>query len=137
MLTSRRGASSGFWEPLPHIYSGLVVYPYHPSGTVPNSPSSTVRSQKHRFSWSGVSSVASRADDVFSHTRGNPHEVSLDVGDEFFAFEEYRGDDVEGSWYRGYVTLRVVADSQLCGSRRLAAHAHAKLRDTKRSISQS
>lgn len=93
------------WEPLPHIYSGLVVHPFHPSSSSPPpSPTTTIRSQqqKNRFSWSGVPSSAA-ANDVFSAARGNPHEVSLDVGDEFFAFEEYHsGEDADDSvWYRG------------------------------------
>jgi len=93
---------TGMWEPLPHIYSGLVVHPFHPATSPPASPTTTVRSkeQKNRFSWSGVQS---RGDDSFTQVRGNPHEVSLDVGDEFFAFEEYRtAEDGDNSvWYRG------------------------------------
>lgn len=85
-----RRARLGFWEPLPHIYSGLVVHPYTPAvQSPPTSPSDTVRSHRRT------------RDDVFTPARGNPHEVSLDVGDEFFAFEEYRGDEAEGTWFRG------------------------------------
>ncbi|TXT11135.1 hypothetical protein VHUM_01886 [Vanrija humicola] len=96
---------SGSWEPLPHIYSGLVVHPFHPAQSLPASPTATIRSTKNRFSWAG-----SRADDSFSTTRGNPHEVTLDVGDEFFAFEEYRSLDDAGDssvWYRGYIVQGV------------------------------
>jgi hypothetical protein len=127
------------WEPLPHIYSGLVVHPFHPASSQPASPTTTIRSGrdrgrdshsrdghirdghkdrerdrdrdrdshkdrdghkdfKNRFSWSGIGGGR----DDHAPTRGNPHEVSLDVGDEFFAFEEYRAADGEQSvWYRG------------------------------------
>lgn len=95
----RRRTRLGYWEPLPHIFSGLVIHPYAPSQSPPASPSGTVRSHRRTTSWSAASVTA--RDDVFSTPRGNPHEVSLDVGDEFFAFEEYRGDENEGTWFRG------------------------------------
>ncbi|BEI88066.1 uncharacterized protein CcaverHIS019_0107840 [Cutaneotrichosporon cavernicola] len=98
-------ARLGYWEPLPHIYSGLVIHPYAPSQSPPTSPSGTVRSHRRTTSWSAASTTA--PNDVFTSPRGNPHEVSLDVGDEFFAFEEYRGDENEGTWYRGYVVQGV------------------------------
>lgn len=90
------------WEPLPHIYSGLVVYPFQPAVSSPTSPATIApKDQKNRFSWSGIN--AARPDESIATARGNPHEVSLDVGDEFFAFEEYRSAE-EGDnsvWYRG------------------------------------
>ena len=45
----------------------------------------------------------------------NPYEVGLDIGDEFFAFEEYRcaiEEDGKGElWYRGYVVQSVALSS--------------------------
>lgn len=39
--------------------------------------------------------------------------VSLEVGDEVYAFEKYtpRGKEVEGVWYRGCVSLRFISIS--------------------------
>ncbi|KAL7418467.1 Deoxycytidine kinase 1 [Cryptotrichosporon argae] len=103
---------SGVWVPLPYIYSGLVVHPFHP--VVAASPASTPdkhhsASHRHRFSWSGF--PGSPGDETLDVGRGNAYEVSLDVGDEFFAFEEYQctveEDGLGSLWYRGYVVQAV------------------------------
>lgn len=103
MPRSRKGA----WEPLPYIYSGLVVHPFHPSSS--SQPASPFNAHKSptTFSRPRVPSFSTTGDrdDAFYSSRTNPHEVNLDVGDEFFAFEEYRSAD-EGDdsvWYRGSV----------------------------------
>ncbi|EIW72245.1 hypothetical protein TREMEDRAFT_25841 [Tremella mesenterica DSM 1558] len=102
--------STGSWQPLPYMYSGVVVYPYHPSPTPLSSPvaaTSPTKAHRNRFSWSGLPE-SSRGDDVERGGKDNPYEIPLDIGDEFFAFEEYRctmEEDGKGDvWYRGYIS---------------------------------
>ena len=82
--------------------------PIRPSDTLlPTSVLSTlarptsafeVKGHRNRFSWSGIGNHAS-----FSNGKsggGNPYEVPLEVGDEVYAFEEYRT-EMGLVWYRG------------------------------------
>lgn len=76
------------------------MYPYQPSPSSPATPSIPQRSSslhdglEHRSATGGSEKA-----------RLNPYEVPLDIGDEFFAFEEYRTvSEVGGKediWYRG------------------------------------
>ncbi|WWD19564.1 hypothetical protein CI109_104025 [Kwoniella shandongensis] len=112
-----RSKATGSWQPLPYIYSGFCVYPFHPAASPPPTPTtagdaatlSRPASDRHRFSWSGVQSGLSAEDGVAGKV--NVYEIPLDVGDEFFAFEEYRctlEEDGRGdAWYRGYVVQAV------------------------------
>ena len=98
----------GCWQPLPNIRSGIVIHPYRPATTpdiTPTNPQSTGESsktaaQRNRFSWSGV-----QGDNGRKRGKTNAYEIPLDVGDEFFAFEEYRctvEEDGRGDvWFRG------------------------------------
>ncbi len=81
-----------------------MIHPFHPSASSP-SPITGETSRtpvRNRFSWSGVGGTPV----LDTGGKGNPYEISLDVGDEFFAFEEYEYPAVEGDgrgevWYRG------------------------------------
>ncbi|KAK4687917.1 hypothetical protein P7C73_g2195, partial [Tremellales sp. Uapishka_1] len=102
----------GSWLPLPHIYSGFAVHPFHPTSSLPNPSTSPLLAKtpnKNRFSWSGVNEK--KLDSMAEDGKRNPYEISLDVGDEFFAFEEYRcaaeGQAKGEVWYRGYVVQAV------------------------------
>ncbi|KAJ7262301.1 C2 domain in Dock180 and Zizimin proteins-domain-containing protein [Mycena haematopus] len=79
------------WEPLPLIVYGYAVHPLSPSRR------DTRFSTRNRLSTVTESST----DDHLVHR----DVVSLEVGDEVYAFEKYtpRGKEVEGVWYRGYV----------------------------------
>ncbi|KAF8210093.1 cytoplasmic protein [Mycena galopus ATCC 62051] len=79
------------WEPLPLIVYGYAVHPLSPSRR------DTRFSARNRLSTVTESST----DDHLVHR----DVVSLEVGDEVYAFEKYtpRGKEVEGVWYRGYV----------------------------------
>ena len=89
---------TGSWLPLPQIRSGFAVHPFNPSVSRAASPSSH---DGH------PSKVDARTWDRVRDNR-NPYEVQLEVGDEFFAFEEYVStfeEDGQGDiWYRGYVS---------------------------------
>ncbi|KAL4253449.1 DOCK family protein [Abortiporus biennis] len=81
----------GVWEPLPLIVYGYAVHPLSPSRR------DTRLSNRTRIS-------------TFTDASGDEHlvhrdVVSLEVGDEVYAFEKYtpRDKEVEGEWYRGYV----------------------------------
>ncbi|KAK8853154.1 hypothetical protein IAR55_003855 [Kwoniella newhampshirensis] len=112
-----RSSVTGFWQPLPYIHSGFCVYPFHPASSLPptpttaGDPSTPARStiDKHRFSWSGIASGLNTEGGGDGKT--NAYEIPLDIGDEFFAFEEYRctvEEDGRGDvWYRGYVVQAV------------------------------
>ncbi|CAL1708002.1 unnamed protein product [Somion occarium] len=85
------GQRKGVWEPLPLILYGYAVHPLSPSRR------DTRLSNRTRIS-------------TFTDASGEEHlvhrdVVSLEVGDEVYAFEKYtpRDKDVEGIWYRGYV----------------------------------
>ncbi|KAJ7675067.1 cytoplasmic protein [Mycena rosella] len=79
------------WEPLPLIVYGYAVHPLSPSRR------DTRFSARNRLSTVTESST----DDHLVHR----DVVSLEVGDEVYAFEKYtpRAKEVEGIWYRGYV----------------------------------
>ncbi|KAJ6607782.1 cytoplasmic protein [Mycena sp. CBHHK59/15] len=79
------------WEPLPLIVYGYAVHPLSPSRR------DTRFSARNRLSTVTESST----DDHPVHR----DVVSLEVGDEVYAFEKYtpRAKEVEGVWYRGYV----------------------------------
>ncbi|WVR07765.1 hypothetical protein IAU60_004808 [Kwoniella sp. DSM 27419] len=122
---STRPRPAGTWQPLPYIYSGFCVYPYQPESTPPGSPTSptdTVRAglkNRNRFSWSGVRSSTEHEGEE-GNVRANAYEIPLDIGDEFFAFEEYRchvEEDGRGDvWYRGYLVQAVSLPSLIPSS---------------------
>ncbi|KIK67093.1 hypothetical protein GYMLUDRAFT_37133 [Collybiopsis luxurians FD-317 M1] len=80
------------WEPLPLIAYGYAVHPLIPS-TRRDTRYST---RTHRTS--GLTD-SSGDDHIYKDV------VSLEVGDEIYAFEKYtpKGKETEGIWYRGYV----------------------------------
>ncbi|KAJ7622830.1 C2 domain in Dock180 and Zizimin proteins-domain-containing protein [Mycena polygramma] len=79
------------WDPLPLILYGYAVHPLSPSRR------DTRFSARNRLSTVTESST----EEHLVHR----DVVSLEVGDEVYAFEKYtpRGKEVEGVWYRGYV----------------------------------
>jgi dedicator of cytokinesis protein 3 len=81
------------WEPLPLIVYGYAVHPLTPSRR------DTRWSSRNRDRLSIVTEAST--DEHYVHR----DVVSLEVGDEVYAFEKYtpKGKEVEGIWYRGYV----------------------------------
>ncbi|KAF7321412.1 hypothetical protein MKEN_00661700 [Mycena kentingensis (nom. inval.)] len=81
------------WTPLSLIVYGYACHPLQVSS----------REQSRFSARNRLSTVteSSAGDDTFLHR----DVVSLEVGDEIYAFEKYtpRGKEVEGVWYRGYV----------------------------------
>ncbi|KAH9485300.1 Dedicator of cytokinesis protein 3 [Psilocybe cubensis] len=80
------------WEPLPLIVYGYAVHPLSPS-----------RRETRHSSRNRLSTVTEASSDDHSVMKDV---VSLEVGDEVYAFEKYvpsSRDQVEGIWYRGYV----------------------------------
>ncbi|KAJ7502758.1 C2 domain in Dock180 and Zizimin proteins-domain-containing protein [Mycena galericulata] len=79
------------WEPLPLIVYGYAVHPLSPSRR------DTRFSARNRLS----TVTESSAEDHLVHR----DVVSLELGDEVYAFEKYtpKAKEVEGIWYRGYV----------------------------------
>ncbi|KAH7923945.1 hypothetical protein BV22DRAFT_1035772 [Leucogyrophana mollusca] len=97
-MGSAAGQRKGVWEPLPLFVYGYAVHPLSPSRR--------------------DTRISNRSRPLSTVTEGSTEEnavhrdvVSLEVGDEIYAFEKYtpRGKEVEGVWYRGYV---------VCASRR-------------------
>lgn len=86
----RRGA----WEPLPLIVYGYAVHPLTPC------------KRDTRISNRRPMSTITEVSD--GDIGGHRDVVSLEVGDEVYAFEKYtpRGKEVEGVWYRGCVDPR-------------------------------
>ena len=80
----------GVWEPLPLIVYGYAVHPLSAS-----------RRETH-ISRRRLSTVTEASNDEHM---ANKDVVSLEVGDEVYAFEKYtpQGKEVEGIWYRGCV----------------------------------
>lgn len=81
----------GVWEPLPLIVYGYAVHPLSPS------------KRDTRISTRRPMSTITEASD--GDVGGHKDVVSLEVGDEVYAFEKYapRAKEVEGVWYRGCV----------------------------------
>ncbi|KAF9047285.1 cytoplasmic protein [Panaeolus papilionaceus] len=80
------------WEPLPLIVYGYAIHPLIPS-----------RRETRISSRNRLSTVTEASTDDHSVLRDV---VSLEVGDEVYAFEKYTPsprEPVEGIWYRGYV----------------------------------
>ncbi len=83
----------GVWEPLPLIVYGFAIHPHSPSHR------DTRVSNRTRLS----SVTDASAEDTFAAR----DVVSLEVGDEVYAFEKYtpKGKECDGVWYRGCVLL--------------------------------
>lgn len=81
----------GVWEPLPLIVYGYAVHPLSPS------------KRDTRISSRRPMSTITEVSD--GEGGGHRDVISLEVGDEVYAFEKYipRGKEVEGVWYRGCV----------------------------------
>ena len=92
MVISSTHSRKGAWEPLSPIVYGYAVHHLSLSNR------DTRVSNRARLS---TVTEASNNDDVF----GNRDVVSLEVGDEVYAFEKYtpKGKECEGPWYRGFV----------------------------------
>ncbi|KAF8840035.1 hypothetical protein BDN67DRAFT_969174 [Paxillus ammoniavirescens] len=90
-MGSATAQRKGVWEPLPLIVYGYAVHPLSPS-----KRDTRISSRRP------MSTITEGSND-----EGGVHRdvVSLEVGDEVYAFEKYtpRGKEVEGVWYRGYV----------------------------------
>ncbi|KAF9245029.1 hypothetical protein BU15DRAFT_59190 [Melanogaster broomeanus] len=90
-MGSSTAQRKGVWEPLPLIVYGYAVHPLSPS-----KRDTRISSRRP------MSTITEGSND-----EGGVHRdvVSLEVGDEVYAFEKYipRGKEVEGVWYRGYV----------------------------------
>lgn len=96
MVTSPTTPRKGVWEPLSLIVYGYAVHPLSLSNR------DTRVSNRARLS---TVTEASNNDDNF----GNRDVVSLEVGDEIYAFEKYtpKGKECDGPWYRGYVFITI------------------------------
>lgn len=83
----------GVWEPLPLIVYGYAIHPL--------SPSRRDTRYSNRTRLSTVTEVSN--DDHLVHR----DVVSLEVGDEVYAFEKFtpKAKEVEGIWYRGYAFI--------------------------------
>ncbi|KAF8135611.1 hypothetical protein EV363DRAFT_1396094 [Boletus edulis] len=81
----------GVWEPLPLIVYGYAVHPLSPS-----------KRETRILNRRPMSTITEASD---GDVGGHRDVVSLEVGDEVYAFEKYtpRGKEVDGIWYRGYV----------------------------------
>ncbi|EIW63135.1 cytoplasmic protein [Trametes versicolor FP-101664 SS1] len=86
------GPRKGVWEPLPLIIYGYAVHPLSPV----NRRDTKLSSRTHISTFTDAS-----GDEHLVHR----DVVSLEVGDNVYAFEKYtpRDKEVEGVWYRGYV----------------------------------
>lgn len=81
----------GVWEPLPLIVYGYAIHPLSPS--------------KRDTRMSGRRPMSTITEVSDAEVGGHRDVVSLEVGDEVYAFEKYtpRAREVEGVWYRGCV----------------------------------
>ncbi|KIJ18991.1 hypothetical protein PAXINDRAFT_97078 [Paxillus involutus ATCC 200175] len=96
-MGSATAQRKGVWEPLPLIVYGYAVHPLSPS-----KRDTRISSRRP------MSTITEGSND-----EGGVHRdvVSLEVGDEVYAFEKYtpRGKEVEGVWYRGSVFIDSVS----------------------------
>ncbi|KIR81379.1 cytoplasmic protein [Cryptococcus gattii EJB2] len=118
---SPRSLATGTWHPLPYIHSGFVIYPFHPEasslpapttvdGTSPKLPSFSSHQDLDALPWTDSKPELAEGG-LCSQGKRNHYEIRLDIGDEFYAFEEYRcsiEEDGRGDlWYRGFVVQAV------------------------------
>ncbi|MBW0469397.1 hypothetical protein O181_009112 [Austropuccinia psidii MF-1] len=109
MDSSNQISSSGNWVPLPNLLLGTVIHPFNPiqinlsainNHQIKSEISSKVISSHHSQSHLSSSTLSNLISP-------NPHQVSLEIGDECYAFEQYLPDqsssDSNSAWYRGYV----------------------------------
>ncbi|EJD03246.1 cytoplasmic protein [Fomitiporia mediterranea MF3/22] len=91
MLPSSASQRRGVWEPLSLIVYGYAIHPLSPGQRDTRVSGRTAR----------LSTVTEGSEGDFPHR----DIVSLEVGDEIYAFEKYtpKGKECEGVWYRGYV----------------------------------
>ena len=96
----------GVWEPLPAILYGYAIHPL-----------STGQQRRDSFRDSKVNGESRRHSGVKDQEddASNDMIVALDVGDDVYAFEHYlpKAKEVDGIWYRGYVSLPTWAPLQL------------------------
>ncbi|KAG1904321.1 uncharacterized protein F5891DRAFT_1126689 [Suillus fuscotomentosus] len=90
-MGSANAQRKGVWEPLPLIVYGYAVHPLSPS-----------KRDTRLSSRRPMSTITEGSADESGVHRDV---VSLEVGDEVYAFEKYtpRGNQADGIWYRGYV----------------------------------
>ncbi|KAG2121394.1 hypothetical protein BD769DRAFT_1479223 [Suillus cothurnatus] len=90
-MGSANAQRKGVWEPLPLIVYGYAVHPLSPS-----------KRDTRLSSRRPMSTITEGSTDESGVHRDV---VSLEVGDEVYAFEKYtpRGNQADGVWYRGYV----------------------------------
>lgn len=90
MAPSLAVSRKGVWEPLSLIVYGYAIHPLTPS----------LRDTRvsHRTPRSSTVTEASNEDHF-----GHRDVVSLELGDEIYAFEKYtpKGKECDGPWYRG------------------------------------
>lgn len=92
-MGSANAQRKGVWEPLPLIVYGYAVHPLSPS-----------KRDTRLSSRRPMSTITEGSADESGVHRDV---VSLEVGDEVYAFEKYtpRGNQADGIWYRGCVIL--------------------------------
>ncbi|KIY44576.1 hypothetical protein FISHEDRAFT_51256 [Fistulina hepatica ATCC 64428] len=94
------------WEPLPLIVYGYAIHPLSPSR---RDTRATMASRNR------LSVVTEASTDTEHMAFSHRDVVSLEVGDEVYAFEQYtpRSKETDGVWYRGYVvsTIRRPTDA--------------------------
>ncbi|KAG9302767.1 hypothetical protein G9A89_009544 [Geosiphon pyriformis] len=81
------------WIPLPKFGYGFAIYPYIPGDQL-NSSDSTKTTNDGASDAESISSTKSVSPAI-------TYQVSLEVGDEVYVFEE------QGAWYRGYVVSQL------------------------------
>lgn len=89
---SNTSQGNGVWEPLPLIVYGYAVHPLSPS-----------RRDTRYSGRTRLSTVTEGSSDDILHR----DVVSLEVGDEVYAFEKFtpKAKEADGVWYRGYAYL--------------------------------
>lgn len=86
------------WEPLPLIVYGYAIHPLTPF------------KRETRLSARNRLSTVDEASDNDTQSVVHKDVVSLEVGDEVYAFEKYTPgpkDSTDGPWYRGFVAFPI------------------------------
>lgn len=88
----------GVWEPLPLIVYGYAIHPLVPGALTQRDYR---KSRQNADTRTSSDTEREREDHVTSKDV-----VPLEVGDNIYAFEQYvpKGKEVQGIWYRGYVS---------------------------------
>ncbi|CAG8566604.1 19239_t:CDS:2, partial [Racocetra fulgida] len=98
---SRLNSKNFYWVPLPKFGYGFAIYPFTPGSRNNSSDSTKDEPVSDGVTISDATSISSANSNSNSNSPITSYQVTLEIGDEVYVFEE------QGAWYRGYVVSQL------------------------------